>query len=128
MKSFRHTLAASALVAGIACGTPVHAQMGAGSGSGNVAATPGDARGLPAGAPGGQREPLTPLPDGTADDTRERPTSALSGIPVSNQGGGGTTMSDDAIHQSCMMKANPKDCRTRIHNGETDPSIERNPP
>lgn len=137
-----HTMTAFVLAAGIACSLPAFAQVGAGgnSGGGTGGATTqgspssplGGTGGLPGGAPGVQREPLNPGPGTTDGDNRSgrAPDSndGLNGINRRDGSGLGTTMSDDEIHQACMMKANPDDCRTRLRSGETDDSIERNPP
>lgn len=140
MKAF-HTMSTFVLAAGIVCGLPAFAQVGAGGGSGSGAggaATQGSPSspaagpsGLPGGAPGVQREPLNPAPDvtgGEAGAGQADPAGTFDGINRRDGDRLGTTMSDDEIHQACMMKADPDDCRTRLRNGETDDSVERNPP
>ncbi|HMM76247.1 MAG TPA: hypothetical protein PJ986_11105 [Gammaproteobacteria bacterium] len=135
-------MSAFVLTAGIACSLPTAAQVGAGgsAGSGTGGATAQGSpsspaagpSGLPGGAPGVQREPLNPPPGATDGEGRARgstdPADTLNDTDRNENGRLGTTMSDDEIHQACMMKANPDDCRTRLRNGETDDSIERNPP
>lgn len=128
MRSILHTVAAAALAAGLAFGIPAAAQMGTGSGSGAYGSSP-----MPGGAPGVQRNPLNADPGATGGDGRAPAPSGISGDARYNGGGGegggvGTTLSDDEIHQACMMKANPDECRSRMRRGETDPSVERNPP
>ena len=143
MTSIFHTVAAAALAAGLAYGVPGYAQMGTGNGAGadgGGAGTPGNASSrtdgsspMPGGAPGVQRNPLNAAPGAMEGDGRARAPTGMPGDAQNRGGGGeqggvGTTMSDDEIHQACMMKASPEECRSRMRNGETDPSVERNPP
>lgn len=146
----RHRMRSCLLLAGIACSSLAWAQAGGSGGGGGRfggSAGSGEAGGagattrgapaapsrgtdnLPGGAPGVQREPLNRAPGANGDDGRGSPgATGIDGIGDGGSTGGAAPMSDDDIHQACMMKADPADCRTRLRSGETDDSVERDPP
>lgn len=132
-----HTLSVVALVTALGLVWIADAQVGAGGGgggqgggattSGSPASPASGPHAMPGGAPGVQREPLNAAPE-DAVGSGNAMGGGGDGDATGGDAGRTTMMSDDEIHQACMMKADPEDCRTRMREGVTDPSIERDPP